>query len=154
MSKCKVCGKAEEEAEFYSSIKTYCKEHWREQVKKNRADKADYYREFDRNRSNLPHRVEYRAKYRETDAYSMSHRKACTKWESTYPERKLAQTAISNAIRDGKITPMPCFVCGAHAQAHHPAYSEPLLVTWLCPKHHAETHKLGRELLRGERKSA
>lgn len=140
MTTCKVCGKNETEAEFYSSIKTHCKEHWRERVRQNRSDNADYYREFDRNRANLPHRVEARAQYRKTDAYAMSHNKACIKWSSTYPERRRAHLAVSNAVRDGKLTPLPCLVCGEKAHAHHPDYSRPLDVVWLCPKHHKEAH--------------
>jgi recombinational DNA repair protein (RecF pathway) len=61
MSKCKTCGKEYNETDFYASIKSYCKEHWKERVRLNRAANADHYREFDKRRANLPHRVEARA---------------------------------------------------------------------------------------------
>lgn len=41
MSKCNVCGLSAPDAEFYQSIKTYCKEHWKERVKANRAANSE-----------------------------------------------------------------------------------------------------------------
>jgi hypothetical protein len=36
----------------------------------------------------------------------------------------------------------PCSICGAErAEAHHPDYSKPLDVVWLCKPHHAEVHR-------------
>jgi hypothetical protein len=46
-------------------------------------------------------------------------------------------------MRDGKVVKMPCLVCGdQNSEGHHPDYSRPLDVVWLCNKHHVETHKL------------
>lgn len=52
------------------------------------------------------------------------------------PERYKARQAVSNAIRDGKISRKPCEVCGAKAEAHHADYRYPLAVRWLCFAHH------------------
>lgn len=58
---------------------------------------------------------------------------------------------VSNAIKLGKLMPQPCFVCGAaKSEAHHADYSLPLAVTWLCKKHHVETHQLAKQLKRKE----
>jgi len=59
------------------------------------------------------------------------------------PQKCKALSAVSNAIRDGRITRMPCEVCGeANSQAHHLDYSKPLAVRWMCFKHHREiAHK-------------
>lgn len=36
----------------------------------------------------------------------------------------------------------PCVICGnAKVEAHHPDYSKPLDVIWLCKKHHGEIHR-------------
>lgn len=36
----------------------------------------------------------------------------------------------------------PCSECGAEpADAHHPDYTKPLEVVWLCRKHHGEAHR-------------
>lgn len=56
-------------------------------------------------------------------------------------QRVLAKQAVKYAIRTGKLQRQPCHVCGCpDAQAHHPAYSLPLAVTWLCEKHHNQLH--------------
>ena len=35
------------------------------------------------------------------------------------------------------MTPKPCAWCGAvPAQSHHPDYTKPAEVVWLCPPHH------------------
>jgi hypothetical protein len=56
------------------------------------------------------------------------------------PVKRAAWTAVSNAVRDGKLTPQPCEVCGEEAQAHHEDYAKPLDVRWLCFVHHREHH--------------
>ena len=152
MSTCKTCGKTHEEVGFYSGIKTYCKEHWREKVRNNRAANVDYYRAFDRQRASNPKRVDARKSYQETDAYAVSHAISCKQWKVSNPDKRAAHVAVNNAVRDGRLQPLPCFVCGSdQAEAHHPDYSLPLEVIWLCDKHHKETHKLGREIIRKER---
>ena len=35
----------------------------------------------------------------------------------------------------------PCEVCGEKAEAHHPDYSKPLDVRWLCKRHHMIEHR-------------
>ena len=57
------------------------------------------------------------------------------------PDKSTARNAVSNAIRDGRLTREPCNVCGdPKSQAHHHDYSKPLDVNWLCFRHHRETH--------------
>lgn len=56
------------------------------------------------------------------------------------PDKYFANTLTGNALRDGKLTKQPCEKCGAEAQAHHPDYSKPLEIMWLCRKHHLEEH--------------
>lgn len=58
--------------------------------------------------------------------------------------RERARRAVYVAIRRGVLIPQPCEVCGVepyrngrrYVQAHHPDYSKPLDVRWLCPRHH------------------
>jgi hypothetical protein len=154
MATCKICKKTDAQVEFYDSINTYCKEHWKERVRVNRLAKPDQYKEFDRKRANLPHRVAARETYRKTDAFQQSHSKAAKKWDAINHDRKAATTAVNNAVRDGKLIKLPCLICGAKSQAHHPDSSEPLCVVWLCSKHHAQAHILTREILREEKKAA
>jgi hypothetical protein len=52
-------------------------------------------------------------------------------------------------LRYGKLVNEPCLVCDAPStEMHHPDYDQPLLVLWLCRKHHLELHKF---LLQEER---
>ncbi len=67
--------------------------------------------------------------------------KIMLKHNSTYPERRRARQAINNGIRDGKVSIKPCEICGdIESQAHHPDYSKPLKVRWLCHLHHQQEH--------------
>ena len=46
-----------------------------------------------------------------------------------------------SAIKNGKLTPQPCAVCGKDkTQGHHEDYSKPLDVVWLCIRHHQDRH--------------
>jgi len=53
---------------------------------------------------------------------------------------------LGNAVRGKRVLPMPCLVCGKDAEAHHPDYSQPLDVIWLCDTHHKEVHKMARQM--------
>lgn len=67
-------------------------------------------------------------------SYQKKHRK-------NNPEKYKARTAVSNAIRDGRLTKKPCSVCGSpKSEAHHEDYSAPLKVIWFCKKHHLKKH--------------
>lgn len=67
--------------------------------------------------------------------------------ESRYSDRRYARNAVAHALRLGSLVRQPCFICGAAAEAHHPDYSMPLVVTWLCPKHHKEAHRATAKIL-------
>lgn len=46
----------------------------------------------------------------------------------------------------GKLKRQPCQKCGSNnAEKHHPDYSQPLLVEWLCRECHLEHHREERE---------
>jgi len=77
---------------------------------------------------------------RENPAY----KEAGKRWERANPEKKRAQTALGNAVRDGKVQRQPCEVCGStKVHGHHDDYGQPLNVRWLCPLHHKAAHKSG-----------
>lgn len=62
-------------------------------------------------------------------------------YRERYPERRVADHAVNNALRSGRLIRKPCEVCGeTKAQAHHDDYSKPLDVRWLCQRHHSEHH--------------
>lgn len=62
-------------------------------------------------------------------------------WRKRNPKKVWAHVATKSAIRRGLLIPAPCEVCGeAKTEAHHPDYDRPLLVQWLCRKHHRAVH--------------
>jgi hypothetical protein len=93
-------------------------------------------RDYDRRRARLPHRI------------ALSRRLALA-WRAQHPDRYGAHTAAGNAVRDGKLTaPTLCEGCGLpqRLEKHHPDYSRPLLVVWLCKPCHAIADKIRRRL--------
>lgn len=68
-----------------------------------------------------------------------------------YPEKYIARVLVGNALRDGKMSKMPCAVCGCQkAEAHHDDYSKPLDVMWLCHYHHRMRHGTLASMALGE----
>lgn len=134
---CFKCSETKPLAEFYRHPKMgdghlgKCKQCAREDTRNNRAANADYYREYDRIRAALPHRVELRGKM-------------FSKFKAEHPERRAAHLQVQYALRAGRLQPLPCWVCGAKAEAHHPDYSMPLDVVWLCSIHHKQAHAIAR----------
>lgn len=151
MPTCKTCGCEKDSSAFYASNRSHCKECVKARVRDHREANIDKVRAYDRQRGGLPHRVEARKAYQETEAFRQSHAKANEKYRVSRPERMRAHTAVNNAIRDGRLIPWPvCAIpeCTCAPEAHHPDYSRPLDVVWLCDGHHKEAHKLARELER------
>jgi hypothetical protein len=106
-----------------------CKECTKSDTNKHRQDNLERIRSYDKMRASMPHRIALR-------------REVAKQYASQFPDRKKANTAVSNAVRDGKLKKQPCWVCGEKAIAHHPDYSRPLDVVWLCQPHHKQTHAL------------
>ncbi len=145
---CQSCMRFLADDSFYSSNKARCKECIRASVRLNRAQKIDYYRAYDRQRASDPQRVSARKSYRKTDAFRISHAAATKKLDVTNAIRKHAAVTLNNALRAGRVAKQPCFICGCAAEAHHPDYSAPLAVSWLCDSHHKQLHREHRERLR------
>lgn len=129
----KVCFKCQRKlplADFYRHPRSAdgycskCKDCTKRDVRKNRIDRIDYYRLYDRKRGNRQTR-EYRL------AYRIAHSAAY-----------IATNSVNNAIRDGKLFKQSCEVCGKlETHAHHDDYLKPLNVRWLCAVHHNQWHQ-------------
>lgn len=143
--KCKKCESEKEIIEFYSNDRT-CKECRKSAVRANRIAKADYYKEYEKNRANKPDRVAARKAYSKTEAGKAAHRKAHKKWVEKNPIKRASHIIVGNAIRDGKLIKQPCEVCSCDiVHAHHDDYAKPLEVRWLCDEHHNEWHRINGE---------
>lgn len=117
---------------FYASVKV-CKECHKASVRA-RARSNEAVREYDRKRAKTPKR---RAK-------NAANSK---RWRQKNPQAYRAQTAVSNAVRDGRLAKLNCEFCGSdQVHAHHKDYSRPLDVIWLCAKCHHRLHAMFPEL--------
>lgn len=151
MQVCRLCGIEKDYLDFYkhptskTGFDSKCKECTKSMVKANRAKNIDHYKEFDRKRAMRPDRVAMRSAYRSTEEGKKAVARANATYKEKAPERAKARYAVNNAIRDGKLIPWP--KCAMHdcecekVEAHHPDYSRPLDVVWLCNTHHREAHK-------------
>jgi hypothetical protein len=108
-----------------------CKECAKKDVRQNRADNRDYYILYDKKKYLRKVGGSYLGRYTISDEERGRRRKA--------------STAVGNALRDGRLKKMECWVCGGPAQGHHPDYDSPLDVVWLCPKHHKEAHAISHQ---------
>ena len=89
---------------------------------------------YDRLRASQPHRRE-------------NAKRVIGRWAKEHPKRKLAQAKLSYAVNTGRIIPWAtCSIpgCDHKPEAHHPDYSRPLDVVWLCSAHHKQAHALAR----------
>jgi hypothetical protein len=87
-------------------------------------------------RSNPENKAKYLQASRE---WKKRNRKRCiqheTRYVHRYPEKKNAWNLVYKAVRSGRlIRPTGCSRCGKRCkpEAHHPDYSKPLEVVWLC----------------------
>lgn len=60
-------------------------------------------------------------------------------------DRLAARSTLKHALAAGQVKRWPmCAMpdcCESIVEAHHPDYSRPLDVVWLCPEHHDELHR-------------
>ena len=146
---CIKCDKELPNSEYYrSTIRVNgtgeCKSCTRARVTANREGKIDYYREFDRKRANLPHRVQARKDYQATDQGQKAMARGNKAWRKRNPASYQAHNMVNNAIRDGKLfKPSQCESCSSETDlhGHHCDYNKPLDVMWLCDPCHKKWHK-------------
>lgn len=147
---CNICQTTSDVSEFYPGVTSRCKECHKAKVRENRAAKAAYYREYDKNRFQSDPRVLARhKKYQATEAGKSSLRASREKWIELNRAKRLTHHAVNNAVRNGKIIkPKTCQDCGAGGRihGHHEDYSKPLDVIWLCPRCHTARHDEIRQI--------
>ncbi len=134
LKKCKDCGEIKDLSAFYQQKRMQngylnsCKDCCNAYTRQHRKDKQFYFVMYENARKNLPHRLELNKK--------VSHL-----YRQQNPLRYKATNKVNNALRDGKLSKLPCFCCGnLKVVAHHVAYDLPLDVVWLCQRHHKELH--------------
>lgn len=90
-----------------------------------RKENAKYFREYIKRESSKIKRLKY-----------------IKEWKEKNYNKYIAQSRLKDAVRYGKLKKKPCEVCGKpKVHGHHPDYSKPLFIKWLCPVHHFQEHK-------------
>ena len=78
-----------------------------------------------------------RTNYRKNKSWFIKRQESL---KNDYKEK--SRIIYRSALRTGKIKKEPCHVCGEKkVDGHHTDYSKPLMVEWLCKKHHALVHR-------------
>lgn len=82
--------------------------------------------------------------YRNSPQRVVVNRERIRAWDRNNPEKRKAYGVLKYAVKIGAIEkPEACERCGKKARlhAHHPDYSKPLAVDWLCQWCHVQEHK-------------
>lgn len=153
MKRCFKCGLELPREAFYGhpqmadGLLGKCKECTKRDVRLNYAAKRERYISYEKARAMATHRVIARREYLLTERGKAARRRAAQNSNRRYPEKSQARSVMTRAIKKGPLRRQPCEVCGnPKSQGHHPDYSKPLEVRWLCARHHAHAH--GRALER------
>lgn len=151
MKTCFKCGLKKPLTEFYKHKQmadghlNKCKSCTKNDVSKNYRENIDHYKEYEKSRSNMDHRVKAREDYAKTEEGKLKGNKAKNKWIKRNPIKRMASTVARNAVKSGKIlksnTCESCGISPKRIHGHHDDYAFPLVVRWLCPGCHNKWHK-------------
>lgn len=155
MKVCSVCGVEKDLTSYYLNkdgrpCTGRCKPCHKQKVKENRESKADQYRAYEKQRSQLPHRKEAREIYAKGAGKEKADA-AKKRYIERNPKKRKVHVIVGNALRDGILVKKPCEVCGdEYVEAHHCDYDKALEVVFLCPKHHQAWHDKNGPGLNGD----
>lgn len=117
---------------------------WREYGERNRDRRRSYHRAHYAETAEQV--IARTGTYAQTPAGREARATAQQNQKQRAPEKIAARHAVKVAMQQGFMVRQPCERCSAEpAEAHHPDYSRPLAVTWLCrPCHLAEHGRVPR----------
>jgi hypothetical protein len=70
-------------------------------------------------------------------------------WPTIDPRKRKARNAVNDAIRRRVLSTGTCEIgrdCEGRIEAHHEDYDRPLVLRWLCRKHHTAVEHYGLQL--------
>lgn len=139
--KCYLCKKYKFRKNFYKAntkrgITGRCKECERTYYQDNIERKREITRKYTAKSCVKKRRAKYSAEW------GKRNRDKLKKNVLKFPEKFKARKLFRNAVNRGDIIRQPCGVCGKKkSDGHHPDYSKPYEVMWLCRKHHLKLHR-------------
>jgi hypothetical protein len=144
MKTCTLCAKRLRASNFYAykrapdGLASYCKPCWKARFsKKQNAARLDS--------SYRARRRKWAKGNRKTPAYRLRSIRQQQRYIAKYPRQHKASQLLRAAVKTGKIIrPLNCEKCGKRTKihGHHPDYSKPLKVKWLCALCHTWEHKM------------
>lgn len=145
---CKKCLRELPISEFYKHHRGgacgSCKECVKESARRNRAEKIEYYRQYDKDRAKNKNRIASTKRYRESDLGKSTAQAGNARYRKNHKDRYDAHKRVTAAILSGKLVrPDFCTICGSRGkiEAHHDDYTKPLSVTWMCERCHKDRHQ-------------
>ena len=150
--KCFKCGQIKPLSDYYKHPQmgdghlNKCKECTKKDSIKHRNNNIEKARQYDRDRSNLPHRVEARKIIWERYKKSGKRKEVENRYNKKYREKQKARRRVQYYLSKGTLKREPCKICGNEkTEAHHPDYNYPLNIVWLCDRCHKDVHNKIRE---------
>lgn len=108
---------------------------------------VDCIKEYARQYNARPYVKAMKLAHQQTDHGKLTLKTATKRWRDNNMHKSSASHKVDYARRIGELAKEPCRDCGAETvHGHHPDYSQPLDVIWLCPQHHKAEHKRLRAL--------
>jgi hypothetical protein len=148
---CTVCGKPVG-ADHYASNPHRHKECHKARMRQVRADRIEYYRDYDRRRfQEDPRRRAHQLASQRKNLDAAKKAESQRKYRAKHSEKAPAVNALNNATRDKRVAKAGhCEICSStdRIQGHHHDYAKPLDVWWLCDHCHKLLHRLLRAAMR------
>ena len=144
MKDCSACGKRLPLDEFYKNVsatdgltsrcKTCLSEYQRKRRERENASKPPGWKQ--KTKDIVAYRKAWKAAH---PGYATAKKR---EWWQRNKDRLRVKEAVRYALKTGKLVRQPCSVCATteRVEAHHPDYTKPLEVVWVCRKHHNEIH--------------
>lgn len=128
---------------FPTARHDWCKQCWREVRagwRKTEREKVRAQEKAEREHLRAQRRAEREAA--ELRRPALERRRAELRADPENYRKMLAKGRVCSAVRDGRLTRAPCERCGGteDIEGHHPDYSKPLEVEWLCRACHRALH--------------
>lgn len=142
---CFKCGRTLDLSEFYKHPQmadghlNKCKSCAQKDSMKNRAQKIEYYREYDKKRARMPQRIKAQKEYNKTEAGKKAIYNSVKNYRAKHPDRQKIYRDCEKTL----VNPHICSQCGGTVmvEAHHDDYNKPFEVRWLCRICHRRWHK-------------